>query len=201
MSSSVNIASYLPRVAAEQPHAMAIVCPCGRDAAGRVVYSHLTRRQLDQLSDKLARGLERQGIGRGVRTVLMVPPGLDLFPLAFALFKVGAVPVMVDPGIGLKHLKSCLGKAEPQAFIGVAKAHAARIILGWALGSGLSSFSKFEQNTCCLNIIDVDTDPETGALVRTLVRGVNHTAYNPTRHDDHLTTLEVGVARMLKRME
>jgi acyl-coenzyme A synthetase/AMP-(fatty) acid ligase len=41
------------------------------------------------------------------------------------------VPVLVDPGIGLKHLKACLGNAEPEAFIGVPKAHAARVILGW----------------------------------------------------------------------
>jgi acyl-CoA synthetase (AMP-forming)/AMP-acid ligase II len=62
----------------------------------------------------------------------MVPPGLDLFPLAFGLFRAGAVPVLVDPGIGLKHLKACLGNAEPEAFIGVPKAHAARLLLGWA---------------------------------------------------------------------
>jgi acyl-CoA synthetase (AMP-forming)/AMP-acid ligase II len=62
----------------------------------------------------------------------MVPPGLDLFPLAFGLFRAGAVPVLVDPGIGLKHLKACLGNAEPEAFIGVPKAHAARALLGWA---------------------------------------------------------------------
>lgn len=76
-----------------------------------------------------------------------------------------------------------------------------RIILGWALGSGLQSFAKFEQNTCCLNIVDVDTHPDTGAHVRTLVRGVNITAYNTARHEDHLTTLEVGVARMKKLQE
>ncbi len=62
----------------------------------------------------------------------MVPPGLDLFVLAFGLFRAGAVPVLVDPGIGLHHLKACLGNARPEAFIGVPKAHAARVILGWA---------------------------------------------------------------------
>jgi len=62
----------------------------------------------------------------------MVPPGLDLFVLAFGLFKAGAVPVLVDPGIGLHHLKACLGNARPQAFIGVPKAQAARVVLGWA---------------------------------------------------------------------
>jgi len=116
----------LPEMAARQPDAAAIVCPWGRRGGS------LTYDQLNQRSARIARGLEEVGVGHGVRTVLMVPPGLDLFPLAFGLFRVGAVPVLVDPGIGLKHLKACLGNAEPEAFIGVPKAHAARALFGWA---------------------------------------------------------------------
>jgi phosphoserine phosphatase len=76
-----------------------------------------------------------------------------------------------------------------------------RIILSWALGTGLESFSNFEQNTCCLNIIDIDTDPESGALVRKLVRGMNITAYDTARHNDHFTTLEVGAEKYRKMFE
>jgi acyl-CoA synthetase (AMP-forming)/AMP-acid ligase II len=126
MTEKSNIADFLPEMAARQPDATAIVCPWG-GRGGRLTY-----RQLEERTNRIARGLESIGIGRGVRTVLMVPPGLDLFALAFALFKAGAVPVLVDPGIGLKHLKSCLGNAQPAAFIGVSKAHAARVVLGWA---------------------------------------------------------------------
>ena len=126
MTEKSNIADFLPEMAARQPDATAIVCPWGR-RGGRLTY-----RQLEERTNHIARGLDAIGIGRGVRTVLMVPPGLDLFALAFALFKAGAVPVLVDPGIGLKHLKACLGNAQPAAFIGVSKAHAARVVLGWA---------------------------------------------------------------------
>jgi acyl-CoA synthetase (AMP-forming)/AMP-acid ligase II len=126
MSEKANIADFLPEMAAKQPDATAIICPWGR-RGGSLTYDQLNRR-----SARIARGLEAVGIGHGVRTVLMVPPGLDLFPLAFGLFRAGAVPVLVDPGIGLKHLKACLGNAEPEAFIGVPKAHAARAALGWA---------------------------------------------------------------------
>lgn len=70
-----------------------------------------------------------------------------------------------------------------------------RIILGWALGSGLKSFGSFEQNTCCLNIIDVDTDAATGNVTRTLVRGVNITVYDPARQKDHFTTLEAYIEK------
>jgi acyl-CoA synthetase (AMP-forming)/AMP-acid ligase II len=113
-------------MAAKQPDATAIICPWGR-RGGSLTYDQLNRR-----SARIARGLEAVGVGHGVRTVLMVPPGLDLFPLAFGLFRAGAVPVLVDPGIGLRHLKACLGNAEPEAFIGVPKAHTARLLLGWA---------------------------------------------------------------------
>jgi len=126
-----NIASYLPRVAAEQPEDLAVTAPLGRDAAGRVRYRRLTYRELDDRSDRIAHGLTRIGIGRGVRTALLVPPSLDFAALAFAVLKAGAVPVLVDPGIGLRNMGGCLTTAQPEAFIGVPTAHLARVVLGW----------------------------------------------------------------------
>ena len=126
MNKSVNIANAVSDMAQRQPEANAVVCPWGR-RGGSLTYGELETR-----TSAVAAGLEAAGVGRGVRTVLMVPPGLDLFVLAFGLFKAGAVPVLVDPGIGLQHLKVCLGNARPDAFIGVPKAQAARVILGWA---------------------------------------------------------------------
>ena len=61
----------------------------------------------------------------------MVTPGPEFFALTFALFKVGAVPVLIDPGLGVRNLKKCLAEAEPQAFIGIPKAHLARLLFGW----------------------------------------------------------------------
>ena len=126
-----GIASALPRRAALQPNDLAIVCPRGRDPQGKVRTSHYTYAQLDAQSDLIARGLTALGVARGVRTVLMVRPSLEFFALSFALLKAGAVPVMVDPGIGLEHLRTCLGEAQPEAFIGNPLAHAGRVVLGW----------------------------------------------------------------------
>ncbi|HEY1375568.1 MAG TPA: fatty acid CoA ligase family protein, partial [Gemmataceae bacterium] len=102
---------------------------------GRRAYVHVTCRQLDEESDRLARGLAALGVGRGTRTALMVPPSLEFFALTFALFKLGAVLVLIDPGMGVRHLGRCLGEAAPEAFIGVGKAQVARAVLGWAKGS------------------------------------------------------------------
>ena len=128
----LNIAGYLPKLAQDQPDALAVVVQGRQDRDGRFSYQKLTAQELDEESNRLASGLLRVGIGRGTRTVLMVPPSLEFFTLTFALFKVGAVPVLVDPGMGIKNLKACLAEAEPEAFIGVTKAHVARVLLGWA---------------------------------------------------------------------
>ena len=130
-----NIAAYLPDMAGRQPDTPAIHCPVGQDGQGRIRYVSLTFQELEQQSNRAALGLEAAGIGRGVRTVLMVSPGPEFFALTFALFKVGAIPVLVDPGMGVKNLKVCLAEAQPQAFIGLPKAHLARVLLGWAKDS------------------------------------------------------------------
>src|SRR4029079_2758680 len=80
----------------------------------------------------VAAGLAVRGIGRGTRTVVMLRPRPAFFLVMFALFKAGAVPVLVDPGIAKRALRQCLDEAQPDAFIGVALAHAARVALGWA---------------------------------------------------------------------
>ncbi len=131
----LNVVAHLRRMARERPYQRAVVCPRRRDAGGRVAYAHLTYAQLDRESDRVARGLERLGVRRGTRSVLMVRPGLDFFVVSSALFKVGAIMVLVDPGIGRRRLGICLDEAEPAVFIGVPAAHAARVALGWARGS------------------------------------------------------------------
>ncbi|MDX2453960.1 fatty acid CoA ligase family protein [Desulfosarcina sp.] len=124
----VNVAARLRTMARLQPYKRAVVCPCGRDSQGRVAYTHLTFRQLDIESDCLAQGLDDMGISRGVRTILMVKPSLDFFALVFALFKVGAVPVVVDPGMGVSRMLNCLKESQAQALIGIPPAHVLRTL-------------------------------------------------------------------------
>ena len=128
---NTNVASALSWQARRQPNATAIhYTSTGR--FGKESWQSCTYQELDELSNTYARGLKEYGIGQGVRTALMLTPGLDFFAMFFALFKAGAVPVLIDPGIGMKPLKECLAEAEPKAFIGVTKAQIARKILGWA---------------------------------------------------------------------
>ena len=125
---AVNISSYLKRVAKIAPYKRAVVYPAGRDSSGRVMYSHLTFLQLDRESDCLAHGMENAGITRGTRTILMVKPSLEFFIIIFALFKTGAVPVVVDPGMGIRRMVECFKEGRPEAFIGIPQAHVIRTL-------------------------------------------------------------------------
>lgn len=128
---NINIASYLTSMAIERPHALAVAAPCSYDEMGRTAYAHLTYRQLNDESDRIANGFESVGVTKGSRTALLVKSSPVFFAIVFALFKVGAVPVVIDPGIGIKSLGKCLDEAEPEAFVGIPAAQIARIIFRW----------------------------------------------------------------------
>ena len=136
---TANIASHLPVMAQKQADTYAVITqPKQKIIGGRLksvpnLYKNAyTYKQLDEQSDIVANGLKANGIGKGTRTVLMVKPGLDFFALVFALFKLEAILVAVDPGMGIKNLGKCLAEAEPEAFIGISTAHIARLVLGWS---------------------------------------------------------------------
>ncbi|QOC23330.1 AMP-binding protein [Wenzhouxiangella sp. AB-CW3] len=129
-----NIAHALSEQARNQPDGIALIMPTRRTETGWEDVRY-TYQELDELTDRLAAGLHAHGIGQGTRVAFMVPPSLEFFALFFAMFKAGCVPVLIDPGIGLKPLKTCLAEAEPEVFIGVTRAQVARMILGWARGS------------------------------------------------------------------
>jgi olefin beta-lactone synthetase len=130
-----NIADILPYRAEQLGGAIAIRCPGSKGANGfaryddSISYTELNRRVQDA-----ARGFQAYGIGQGVRAVVMLKPSIEFFLVMFALLKNGAVPVLVDPGIARSALKQCLAEAEPQAFIGIPLAQAAKALLGWAPG-------------------------------------------------------------------
>src|SRR5262249_31519027 len=132
VGSPLNVASHLARMAAEYPGRVAIHFPRrGVKPEGESEHVAITFDELNADADAIAHGLVAAGIVRGTRTALMVPPSPHFLALTFALFKVAAVPVLIDPGMGVRNLGKCLAEAEPEVFVGIAKAHAARRVLRW----------------------------------------------------------------------
>lgn len=129
--SDANIARTLSEQAAAHPFQMAVAFPSARDHAGRTVYAQLSYRQLEEAAERVARGLLASGIGEGMRTAFMVKPSLEFFILTFALFKARAVPVLIDPGLGIRPIGRCLAEARAEAFVGIPLAHLARRLFRW----------------------------------------------------------------------
>jgi len=116
----MNIAALLDQIAEEFSQAPAVIVPWKRQA--------INFQELNEESGRLASGLIRLGIAKGDRVLLFVPFSLDFITLTFAVFKVGAVPVLIDPGLGRKNTLQCIGQAQPKGMIAIPRAHAARKI-------------------------------------------------------------------------
>lgn len=131
-----NICRHLKQAAHAIPHHLAVAVQSAQGASvSNLRYSELDFLNLDRQSDAIAFALNAHGIERGMKAVLMVTPSLDFFALTFALFKAGVIPILVDPGMGIRNLKQCFAEAAPDAFIGIPKAHIARRLFGWGKGS------------------------------------------------------------------
>jgi olefin beta-lactone synthetase len=124
-----NVADRLTTVAARMRDAVAIATPGSGDVVGKHAYATCTFGELDADSLALARGLVDMGVLPGQRLVLLVKPGIAFVKLVFALLRTGAVTVLVDPGMGRKHLVNCLAAAEPDGFIAISPAQAVRMAL------------------------------------------------------------------------
>jgi acyl-CoA synthetase (AMP-forming)/AMP-acid ligase II len=119
VSDSANIARYLPLMAARQPDHPAVKIPRGRTSAGDIDYLVLSFRELDAEVAAWAGKLTAQGVRRGDRVLVMVRQGLPLIAAAFALFKLGAMPVIIDPGMGRKNFLACVVRSKPRALLGI----------------------------------------------------------------------------------
>ncbi len=103
-----------------------------------IFYSELDKRwetitfqQLADSTQRFASGLQACGVTPGMTAALMTPPSADFFALAFAMLKLGIIPIILDPAIGIKKVGECLAEARPDIFIGNGLTHILRIFFGW----------------------------------------------------------------------
>lgn len=114
-----NVAHFLAEQAARHPDAAAVRAPLGRGAGGAIRYAERSFAELEAEASATAHCFVGTGIGRGTRVLLMVKPGLDLIRIVFALFKIGAVPIVIDPGMGLRRFLRCVRHSRPEALVGI----------------------------------------------------------------------------------
>lgn len=136
MCTDLNVADRLSQHATHAPESLAVVAPgSGRSTWPSLVgnsgttYNTITFGELGRLADCWARGLVAMGIEPRMRITLLVPAGIEMVALVFALLKAAATIVLIDPGLGKKHLLKCLSEVNPDGFVAISRAHAIRQLL------------------------------------------------------------------------
>lgn len=158
----MNIATLLASI--DNPHRPALILPDG---------SSVTFRELDEMTARLAAGLQKMGLQTGDRVVVLAPISLHLYAALIALFRLGAAAVFLDPQAGFRQLERAATLANARAFIGSRKA----LWLKWfspalrripitvlADGRGANSLWRLAQFADLLRVI-TDVDAEAPALI------------------------------------
>jgi len=127
------------------------------------VGSSITFAALDADVRRVAAGLVEHGVAKGDRVALLVPPGVDLTVCLYACWRMGAVVVLVDAGLGARGIGRALQSATPRHLIGVPRALAAARLLGWP-GRRISAVSLGATATRAFGVTtDLDALRRTGA--------------------------------------
>lgn len=139
----MSIAERIREKVQQNPDKIALYYPKGEG------YIHLTFRDLEKRASAVSCGLASLGVRKGDKVLLFVRPSLDFPVISYALFKMGAVAVLIDPGMGKKNLMKCIESVRPDALIAVGE-----VFVGKAIYRSVFSSVK-------LSVV-VDSPSETG---------------------------------------
>ncbi|MGM9991656.1 MAG: fatty acid CoA ligase family protein [Candidatus Bruticola sp.] len=119
-SAAANISIHLPNMAGERPNQDAVRFPVKKE------YQSWTYKKLNEQVDAYAQAMKAAGAVKGQKALVFLKSGPELIAVAFALFKMGVLPVMLDPGMGKDNMLRCIEHVQPDIFIGIRMAHLMR---------------------------------------------------------------------------
>ena len=121
---SFNVANPVRQHAIERPTVLALKFPAADYRTHTPRWDAWSYAELDHHSDAYARGFVAAGIRRGDRAVMAMRPSLDFYAVVYGLFKIGAIPVVLDPGMGRKNLLTCIERTAARVLVGSPAVHA-----------------------------------------------------------------------------
>ena len=152
-----NIATHLSRASKNSPDQLAII------SAKKGAFDPRSFKELHQDVKDCAAYLQFHGISKGDHVLLGVKPGFQLILISFSLFFLGAIPIIIDPGMGLKAFLKCIKNTQPSALIGVSLMH----LIGKFFPK---SFKSIEKKILIRSERFLDEiKPKTGRLIPSLV--------------------------------
>lgn len=163
-----GVRALVEAVSHQQPNACDLIHEVARKDPGipalvdRRTGLTLTFGELSTRVAKTASRLQALGLRPRDRVALFVADGPRFVILVNALFHLGAVPVLIDPGMGLDNVATCIRELRPRGLVGIAKAQVLRLLKR-------SAFSSVEVN--------IVVDGSFPGAVRLRTDGEDHDTY------------------------
>jgi bile acid-coenzyme A ligase len=142
MTPSTTLAEHLAVLAAADPDAPVITCAA----------STVTRRQLEQRTNRLARAYQQLGVTPDSFVTIGLPNTIEFLEAAIAAWKCGATPQPVSFRLPARERQAIVELAEPSLVVGVAPEEAAgrtAIPAGFEPSPGLSDAPLGEAAAAC----------------------------------------------------
>jgi len=122
----------------------------------------ITRPEFAARVATFAEALHQRGVGKGDRIAVLVSPSIDLIAVVYATWRIGAVAVIADRGLGLRGLKSAIRASRVQHVIGPVKAITAARLLRWAPRASMIRLSTLSHSPI-VSKLEFVTAPEPNA--------------------------------------
>ena len=123
---SANFSELLRKQAAERPAEPALIVPLDGEKRRVESWRTVSFGELDELADRYAHGLRAHGAKQGDRVLFLVRPSVEFYAALFALLRLGAVPVLIDPGMGIPRVLQCVEQIRPSVVVAIPLVHAIR---------------------------------------------------------------------------
>lgn len=121
--STVNIAHRFEHQVNKHPEKEALILSKKSWFSLRYRYHTLSFSQIQERIEAIAHELRERGARPQDRAVVFIKPGEHLAAVTFALFRIGVVPVFIDPGMGKENLLRCIEQAKPRLLIAETVVH------------------------------------------------------------------------------
>jgi olefin beta-lactone synthetase len=125
----MNIIKLVDQYSLKYPNKSAVVCADNPNRLSYIPLTQITFFNFCQRTKKLAKKFKHLGIKKGDKVLLFVKPSLDFPLITFALFRLGAIAVFIDPGMGKLKLFKCIKDSRPDILIAEPQVHLVRFFL------------------------------------------------------------------------
>jgi len=122
------------------------------DAAADAV---VTRPEFATKVASYANSMHQRGVIKGDRIAILVSPSIDLIAVVYACWRIGAVAVIADRGLGLGGLRGAIRASRVTHVVGPARAILAARVLKWAPRATFIPLSSLKRSPAVQKLEDV----------------------------------------------